>query len=235
MALLLALASLSPAAAQVSSSVTGTISGAVIPSASVLMTSDTSPRLQTIAHADSRGSFRFSNVTPGTYRLEFQAAGFMTVRIGPFPVSAGDEPLIPTLRLEPAITPECANDIYRPAEIHLLPRKGVGALRLHFRLWLGQLFDGDVLTTKIQIALVNGDSELFARATVPFIGTFQLADLPPGKYTVQLKAEGFYAESWKIIVREGFDTEYSMPFERCRDNHCDPRLRFKDQPIEICY
>jgi uncharacterized surface anchored protein len=79
-------------AATASSTLFGTVtdsSGAVIPSATVAVTSSDA-RLVRSVQTDSHGQFRIDNIVPGSYRLEVQASGFV-MRSIPIEVAASQQ------------------------------------------------------------------------------------------------------------------------------------------------
>src|SRR3954471_20751381 len=76
--LLAALLVASPAAAQDTGVVAGTVvdaSGQVVPGATVALLSETKGDLRTVV-SDERGGFAFRAVTPGSYTVKVELAGF---------------------------------------------------------------------------------------------------------------------------------------------------------------
>src|SRR6266852_4059140 len=97
----------SPALAQITTgTVTGSVkdpSGAVIPGATVVLTSETRGTKSAPAVTNETGNYVFPNVTPDTYTVEVALEGFKTVRRGGIAVSGGDRVGMPVLTLEPGV------------------------------------------------------------------------------------------------------------------------------------
>ncbi|HEV2985365.1 MAG TPA: carboxypeptidase-like regulatory domain-containing protein [Vicinamibacterales bacterium] len=100
----------SPVLAQIT---TGTVSGnvkdpqgAVIPGATVVLTSETKGTKSAPAITNDAGNYVFPNVTPDTYTVEVTLEAFKTVKRGGIVVSGGDRVGIPPLTLEPGALAE---------------------------------------------------------------------------------------------------------------------------------
>ena len=93
-----------PAAAQVTTgTLTGTVKdaqGAVVPGATVTLTSDSRGTQLPDVVSNSSGDFTFVNVAPDVYTIQVTMDGFKTLRRGGVPVSAGDRYAIGTLVVE---------------------------------------------------------------------------------------------------------------------------------------
>ena len=93
-----------PAAAQVTTgTLTGTVKdaqGAVVPGATVTLTSDSRGTQLPDVVSNSSGDFTFVNVAPDVYTIQITMDGFKTLRRGGVPVSAGDRYAIGTLVVE---------------------------------------------------------------------------------------------------------------------------------------
>ncbi|HEY7497453.1 MAG TPA: carboxypeptidase-like regulatory domain-containing protein [Vicinamibacterales bacterium] len=93
-----------PLAAQVTTgTLTGTIKdaqGAVIPGATVTLTSDTRGTELPPVVTNTNGDFTFVNVAPDTYTIQVTLQGFKTLKRNGVPVSAGDRYAIGSLTLE---------------------------------------------------------------------------------------------------------------------------------------
>ena len=63
-------------------------SGAILPGVTVSVTGPNIPRPQTTTTSES-GSYRLTNLPPGTYVLTFELSGFRTVRLEGLRVSVG--------------------------------------------------------------------------------------------------------------------------------------------------
>jgi hypothetical protein len=93
-----------PLAAQVTTgTLTGTIKdaqGAVIPGATVTLTSDTRGTQLPPIVTNADGDFTFVNVAPDTYTIQVALEGFKTLKRAGVPVSAGDRYAIGSITLE---------------------------------------------------------------------------------------------------------------------------------------
>jgi hypothetical protein len=100
----------SPVLAQITTgTVTGSVkdpSGAVIPGATIVLTSETRGTKSAPAVTNETGTYVFPNVTPDTYTVEVTLQGFKTVRHGGIVVSGGDRVGMPTLTLDPGAIAE---------------------------------------------------------------------------------------------------------------------------------
>ena len=81
-------------------------SGAVIPGATVMLTSETRGTKSAPVVTNDTGSYVFPNVTPDTYIVEVTLDGFKGVRRAGIIVSGGDRVGIPALTLEPGVLAE---------------------------------------------------------------------------------------------------------------------------------
>ena len=99
-----ALALSGPASAQiVTGTVTGTVkdaSGAVVPGASVTLTSETRGTALPDVVTNSSGDFTFPNVSPDRYSIQVAVQGFKTLKRTGIVVGAGDRVAVGTLPLE---------------------------------------------------------------------------------------------------------------------------------------
>src|ERR1051326_906211 len=99
-----ALAISGPASAQiVTGTVTGTVkdaSGAVVPGASVTLTSETRGTALPDVVTNSSGDFTFPNVSPDRYSIQVAVQGFKTLKRTGIVVGAGDRVAVGTLPLE---------------------------------------------------------------------------------------------------------------------------------------
>lgn len=102
---LLALVAPTLAAAQITTgTVTGNVknpTGAVIPGATVVLTSETRGTKSAPAITNESGDYVFPNVTADIYSVEVTLEGFKTVKRRGIAVSGGDRVSIPPLMLEP--------------------------------------------------------------------------------------------------------------------------------------
>ena len=131
------------AAAWSQSAATGGLEGAVkdgtgnaVPSAEALLVHGSTGQSQT-AHADERGAFRFSLLSPGAYELRLSANGFKTARMAELTVNVSEVPVIEaTLEHgDPAETAPCACRVTAasPSTGTLVDQKTITAVPLNTR------------------------------------------------------------------------------------------------------
>ena len=110
----------------------------------------------------------------------------------------------------------CSRDVY-PRDIRLLPIGAAhGSLAGVLRVSRPPS-NARVAPRKVSVVVQRAGREL---ARVETDGnTFRVADLDPGRYSVQITGTGVYAEIWDITVGENLETEYEFPLSLC------PRLR----------
>jgi hypothetical protein len=206
------------------------VTGTLIPNAIAFLASESVASARFIVHTDGVGSYRFPHLTPGAYRLELQAPGFVTVT-----VSLQVSPDTPTMRqrtvLQSVPNLACSRDVY-PRDIRLLPIGAAhGSLAGVLRVSRPPS-NARVAPRKVSVVVQRAGREL---ARVETDGnTFRVADLDPGRYSVQITGTGVYAEIWDITVRENLETEYEFPLSLCPDRGCDPAQRHKGEPVVIC-
>src|SRR5215467_1703085 len=100
---LLAIAAL-PARAQITTgTVSGTVKdpqGAVVPGATVVLTSETKGTKSQPEVTNSTGDYVFPNVTADVYSVEISMEGFKTIQRKNVKVSGGERVVVPTVTLE---------------------------------------------------------------------------------------------------------------------------------------
>jgi hypothetical protein len=168
----------------------------------------------------------------GTYRIELQAPGFVSVSIHSIQVSPESQNLPLQTVLKTLPNTACSHDVY-PRDLRLLPiGRHRGSIAGFLRVGKPPSNTRILKSRKIRIILQNGEREL---TRVESQGsTFRFPDLTPGTYTVQIIGTGIYSEIWDVTVREDLEAEYEFPLSICQDRNCDPTLRFKSEPVLIC-
>ena len=147
------------------------------------------------AKPDGMGRFEFTNLSPGTYRLEVKHNGFQTAVIQPIHIKRGDATPFPlTVTLRAPLMGQCgefssvAYEERQPdaaalvGAIQPIPPKPEANV-----VWPYIPFsDATVDVLKI------GSDEVVASKHPDIHGKFAFTGLPPGEYTLRAKYKGYY-------------------------------------------
>jgi carboxypeptidase family protein len=198
----------------------GSVVGAVtdetqvaIPDALVVLTGKTGPRSK---KTQADGSYRFEHLPDGDYKLEFQAAGFVTGTVSSF-VIASSMKVIPAVALGVS---SCADPPLAPPHQSLSSSPELSGLR-------GAISDAKgrgIGNVAIRIARVDGKAGTLVQ-TSDDRGLYTFSDLQPGVYRLTATRAFYYPEVVQVRLMAGLEAALGVELERCRDRRCDPKMK----------
>lgn len=226
--ILFAYVALSPAVrtqAQSGTALSGVVidrSGAVIPKASLRLYSKN--RMAEVM-SDETGQFEFSNLSPGTYRLEAKKLGFETATIQPLHIAVGEAQVPPlTVTLDVGVTANCGDG----SSVSYEERTHDGA-PLVGRIQPKPPAPKPIMTwpsapkplatwpyipfSQATVELLKADTkQLVASTHADVHGKFEFTGIAIGEYVLRAKYKGYYdALSVKFQINRQDVTEVVVP------------------------
>ena len=130
--------------------------------------------------SNEKGHFRFANVPPGTYQVEFARQGFKTKKMA-LQVADRNEPL--SISLDVASTGSCSEE------------ESISYEDLDVRKLIGTVLDSQQPVPNAEVQLVNGSGtnvQVAKRSNGK--GVFFFDNLEPGQYYLRVSHSGYQAE-----------------------------------------
>jgi hypothetical protein len=175
--------------------------------------------------ADDAGSYQFSNLPVGEYRLKAQMLGFKTRVVKSIRLSEREPNRLLDIPLDVAVM-TCGQGLILD-RILLSPRETFGRLT-------GSV---DPPMKGVEVTLVCRTFSACKSTKTDFRGRFTFEMLSAGVYGLNFHREGFYPENargYEYSVNAGWKAVYSsVRLERCPNGNCDPKLR-PPRPVQVC-
>lgn len=197
-------------------------SGAVIAGASVYLYSN---NRTTQVVSDETGQFEFSNLSPGTYRLEVKKSGFETATIQPLHIAAAEAQVPPlTITMDIGVTGSCSESSSVSYE-----ERTHGGAPLVGRIQPKPPAPEPVMTwpsapkppatwpyvpfSRATVELLSAGTNHVVASTHPDVhGRFKFTGIAVGEYVLRAKYKGYYdALSVKFEINRQDVTDVAMP------------------------
>lgn len=228
-----AVVSLTAAAKEGAATLTGTVVDPALlplPGTKMALLSQTVIERRYMTETDKRGTFRFVGLAQDSYYLTIQKLGFF-LRTEAVAMSDGEQRIIDPVILQ-IVPPPCGEfPVSHAINLRIMPGERAG-----------QILSRVVLDYKhtpgknANISLVCNDGETCRRTRADPDGWFELADLPPGRYSIKVEYPGFYNVLQRDVeVVAGLELLYSETYlQPCPKGNCDPRRRPKPRRTQLC-
>jgi hypothetical protein len=179
--------------------------------------------------ADEKGEFQFNVLPAGTYTLTASQFGFHTLRLTSIQVAAGEQKILPPLRLD--VAPVGCGGGPMIESLELLPgAKSIGNLSARVMRDKHHPIVGTTVTLHCEEHLTCGQTKTDSRGEFIF---FNLED--DQQYTMNFSHRGFYPLHEEVYeIQPGYAATYwPIALEHCPRGNCDPKLRPR-RPLVVC-